>query len=485
VSVDDEGLAAAFGLGKPAGQNPDGQAADAEHPDDRLAAIARRYTPVDWDAAWKDLPGDVQWLIEPVLEAGTVNAMFAKVDTGKSLMALEWALRLVREGRTVVYVDEENRIGDAVERLQAFGAGPGELARLRFYSFAGLPPLDTYAGGVHLLAIAVTASASLVILDTTTRMVQGRENDSDTFLALYRCSLVPLKSRGITVLRLDHPGKDEERGQRGSSAKDGDCDTIWRLTEVTRGLKYRLRRVKNRSAHAPDSGDLEVDRRFGPVRHVWTCPDRSREIDLIGQLYGQLDRLGIPPSAGRDKCRAALNETGTAISNALLSEVVRQRRFAPDSSGTAGQLSPVSDHLSSSPPHTKWVGERTGGSPVPGRLRSMAARHYRRAEQQAATRGRNHVMTIPATTTPGPFGTEAEVRALPAVQAVYAAFRADPGVGKMIGPNHTLLDALAAAGVYLGGYDHRIAAWLANWEPQTVAVIAGWVQRASEAGASR
>ena len=44
-----------------------------------------------------------------------------------------------------------------------------------------------------------------------------------------------------------------------------------------------------------------------------------------------------------------------------------------------------------------------------------------------------------------------------------------------------LLDALAAAGVYLGAYDHRIVEWLAGWEPQTVAVIAGWVQRAGQA----
>jgi hypothetical protein len=81
---------------------------------------------------------------------------------------------------------------------------------------------------------------------------------------------------------------------------------------------------------------------------------------------------------------------------------------------------------------------------------------------------------------PGPFDSEREARELPAVREVYAAFRADPGLGK-IGPNHRmLLDALAAAGVYLGAYDHRIAEWLANWEPQTVAVIAGWVQRASE-----
>jgi hypothetical protein len=83
---------------------------------------------------------------------------------------------------------------------------------------------------------------------------------------------------------------------------------------------------------------------------------------------------------------------------------------------------------------------------------------------------------------PGPFDSEREARELPAVREVYAAFRADPGLGK-IGPNHRmLLDALAAAGVDLGAYDHAIAGWLAGWEPQTVAVIAGWVQRAAEVG---
>ncbi len=82
----------------------------------------------------------------------------------------------------------------------------------------------------------------------------------------------------------------------------------------------------------------------------------------------------------------------------------------------------------------------------------------------------------------GPFDTEQQARELPEVRAVYAAFRADPGVGKMGPSNHRLLcEALAAAGVELGAYDHRIALWLANWEPQTVAVIAGWVTRASQA----
>jgi hypothetical protein len=79
----------------------------------------------------------------------------------------------------------------------------------------------------------------------------------------------------------------------------------------------------------------------------------------------------------------------------------------------------------------------------------------------------------------GPFETEQQVWLLPAVQAVYAAFDRDPGAGKMAPHNLAMLtDALSAAGVELGAYDERIAAWLARWEPQTAAVIAGWVGRA-------
>ena len=80
----------------------------------------------------------------------------------------------------------------------------------------------------------------------------------------------------------------------------------------------------------------------------------------------------------------------------------------------------------------------------------------------------------------GPFDTEQQARELPAVREVYAAFDRDPGAGKMAPHNHRLLTAaLEAAGVELGAYDERIAAWLAQWEPHTVAVIASWITRAA------
>ncbi len=79
----------------------------------------------------------------------------------------------------------------------------------------------------------------------------------------------------------------------------------------------------------------------------------------------------------------------------------------------------------------------------------------------------------------GPFESDRQAAADPAVRAVYEAFAADPGAGKMTPLNERMLaDACAAAGVKLGAYDQRIVTWLAGWEPQVCAVIAGLIIRA-------
>jgi hypothetical protein len=87
---------------------------------------------------------------------------------------------------------------------------------------------------------------------------------------------------------------------------------------------------------------------------------------------------------------------------------------------------------------------------------------------------------------PGPFETERQVRELPVVRAVYKAFDADPGVGRMARHNERMLrESCAAAGVALGAFDARIVSWLAGWEPETCAVIAGLISRAYAAGSCR
>ena len=57
-----------------------------------------------------------------------------------------------------------------------------------------------------------------------------------------------------------------------------------------------------------------------------------------------------------------------------------------------------------------------------------------------------------------------------------------PAVPLMDQINAGLLGAaLAAAGVEVGTYERRIIGWLATFEPETVQIIIGWLERAHQA----
>ena len=86
----------------------------------------------------------------------------------------------------------------------------------------------------------------------------------------------------------------------------------------------------------------------------------------------------------------------------------------------------------------------------------------------------------------GPFETEQQARETAAVQEIHAAFRANPGMGKMAPLTLAMLvDACVMSGVELGAFDRRVLAWLSQWEPETAVAIAGLIIRAHDAGRAR
>lgn len=289
------------------------------------------YPALDWPAVWAATPDDVDWLVEPILERGRLYALFSLPGIGKSLLTLELAAALAtgrpvlgnpaRKPVSVLYVDLENDPSDLVERLSAFGYQPEQLGNLHYLSFPSLPALDSPNGGRHLLAAVEHHEAEFVVIDTVSRVIAGGENDNDTFHQLYRCALAPLKARRVTTVRLDHSGKDSERGQRGASAKDSDVDVTWKLEQLS-AVAYRLSRGKHRNNHSPESVDIE--RCFSPLRHEVT---RETGVDpAVSALIAELDRLDVPASYGRDKCRKELTKHGTTASNVNLTAAVRFRR---------------------------------------------------------------------------------------------------------------------------------------------------------------
>lgn len=290
------------------------------------------YQPLDWHEAFAHNPEDVDWLVEPFIEHGKSVAIYSPPKAGKSLLVLDLVAAIAtgrpvfespgRAPQKVMYIDIENTSQDVTERLTSLGYRPEQLNNLIYYSFPNLPALDSATGGAHLVALARHHEPVLVVIDTVSRVIEGSENDADTFASLYRHALAPLKGMGIAVIRLDHSGKDLERGQRGSSAKNADVDAVWLLVKQSETAFY-LRREMSRSNHGVPL--LEMRRRADPLRHELVASGAGLP-PRVAQLVEFLEEMGVPLEAGRDAVRDELGKNGIKSRNEDISAAIKVRK---------------------------------------------------------------------------------------------------------------------------------------------------------------
>ena len=175
--------------------------------------------------------------------------------------------------------------------------------------------LDTATGGEQLLSLAEKHGANLVILDSVSRFVQGAENEASTWNALYAHSLAPLKAAGIASLRVDHTGKHEERGMRGSSAKASDVDSAWSLAYDAGSGKRTLTRTHSRDGMGP--GEVRLRVLHEPLEHI-VVDSEAINASLLAE---QLRRLGFDANGTREQARALLEPYGFPLPNAEYGKV--------------------------------------------------------------------------------------------------------------------------------------------------------------------
>lgn len=309
---------------------------------DQGDTFARRYAEslVDWGTFWDAEFQVAEWCIEPILPQGRSIAIYSPGGAGKSLFLLDVLARAAtgrrvlerRAGKPlrVLYFDLEMTEGDLLERLEAMGYGrESDLSRLFYYLLPNLPPLDTAAGGEAVVALAREHEADIVVIDTTSRVISGKENDSDTVLAFYRHTGRPLKELGCTVVRLDHAGKDLDRGQRGTSAKNDDVDLIWELRAKEGGIALHAK--KRRQSWIPEHVDLI--KREEPLSH---------ELAVVGSTWPagtqacaeSLDRLDAPLDITTRAARQLLQEHGGGARTEVLSAALKYRRHVADQGGS-------------------------------------------------------------------------------------------------------------------------------------------------------
>jgi KaiC/GvpD/RAD55 family RecA-like ATPase len=303
--------------------------------DDHRARIRQAMPAINWHELWAD-DSEEEWILEPLLPARRLVALYSAPKVGKSLLMLELAVGISRgtetlgvtppRAFTVLYVDFENDPkGDIRSRLQAMGHGPDDLSNLHYLSFPTLAALDSAAGSEQLLDAIDAYGAEVVVIDTVSRAVKGEENENDTWLAFYRHTGLALKQAQVAMIRLDHSGKDETKGQRGGSAKSGDVDAIWRLSKVD-DTTFEL---------VCDAARIPIDEKQIVLKRE-TIPNLRHKVDADGvatvmkakfsELLAWLDAHNVPPDLGVNKTMELLRKHGRGRRKDLVSEVQEHRK---------------------------------------------------------------------------------------------------------------------------------------------------------------
>ena len=292
-----------------------------EHTDEADAWVAEHLKELDWHELWADQTEE-EWIVEPLLPARRLIALYSAPKLGKSLLMLEIAAAVATgsevlgtrpERRHVLYVDFENDPkGDIKPRLVDMGYSPDRLDWLHYLSFPTLAALDSERGSKELLAAVHHYAAEAVFIDTVSRSVQGEENENDTWLNFYRHTGLKLKQAQVALMRLDHSGKDETKGQRGGSAKVGDVDAVWRMRRVRSddGETFILECEAHRFQLDNGSDKVMVERMASPLRHVVRGGKAEAYVKSLEFWARELDNLACPIDISRRVAREELKNAG-------------------------------------------------------------------------------------------------------------------------------------------------------------------------------
>ncbi|WP_158230547.1 AAA family ATPase [Mycobacterium sp. shizuoka-1] len=313
-----------------------------------------RNAPLDLRQLRTRPPQPISWLLPDVLARDSYVSLSAAPGTGKSVLtrAIAVAASLGRsafdptyetESAKVIYLDAENGQDWWRSGLDSMGA-PLDLPNLSVLCYPDVGGLDTAKGAREFLALIQSVAAGmddqvdLVVLDTVSRFIDGGENDADTWSQFYRLAIQPLRDQQVAVLRLDHLGKDADRGPRGSSHKLSDVDADFRMTAARAGSDdLTLTLGKRRRQHFAQV--LSVRRLDDPLRHelgsgaasfiVRTADGIATVLDPdTSALVSELDRLDVDPALGRDRAKAAYLQAGGQLSadNRFWAAAVRFRK---------------------------------------------------------------------------------------------------------------------------------------------------------------
>lgn len=248
-----------------------------------------------------------RWLVRDLIPEGALGVLYGQPGAGKSFIALDLALRVAHgmpwRGHAmpkadVLYIAAEGGggIGSRIEAWSRHNAMDGVDSGFRLIATT-VDLLDASALAAFIAALKALLAAQglaprMFVLDTLARcMAGGDENEArDMGAAIRSVAAIQAALGDAAALVVHHPGKDKDRGPRGSYALVGAADFIV-LTEK-RGENGIVLTVEKQK-------DAEDGKRFGFRRLVVDLPIRGLEARTSLVVEADVDQVaaGIAPAA--------------------------------------------------------------------------------------------------------------------------------------------------------------------------------------------
>jgi hypothetical protein len=211
----------------------------------------------------------IEWLMEGLLTKHGFGVIYGAPGIGKSFMSIDWALTIACglewHGRptkrgAVLYIAAEGVAGLG-KRIKAWKAHNDVESITDFHVLPQavklLEPLDLDKLTRTIDHFGV--EFSLIVIDTVARTLAATgsdENDAtQAGLFVEACGAIQ-RHAGCAVLAVHHSGKDASRGQRGSSAIQGGCDTVLALSGADGLVTLKVEKQKDAEGVPPTSYQL-------------------------------------------------------------------------------------------------------------------------------------------------------------------------------------------------------------------------------------
>ncbi len=225
----------------------------------------RPFRMLNWDDL-ENLP-DPEPLIEGVIDRGTVSLLAGASGSGKSFVALDWALsiasgrpwfgREVEKGR-VLYLAAEGAYG-MKQRVRSWISAHGRFPIENFILIPDAVQLTDVLSKLYL--IYEVKDFDLVIIDTLARTSGGLKENDSTDMGTYTTALYQLrdaaKEAGTTVVAVHHTGYDKSH-VRGSTALKSNVDNVLMIEAKKDPHEMFTMRFDKRKDGPPSTGNFSM-----------------------------------------------------------------------------------------------------------------------------------------------------------------------------------------------------------------------------------